>query len=201
MHINNIMENRKKMYTEREYWSNRLKNVGSVNTSPASIDSVNPRESSFLVQNIKAGDIVLDYGVGGGRLFPVYNSILPIVTGWDIADFTTLIEDQREKYNKFWYKHIVSDKDIWDCNYKDEYFDVLVSLSVFTHIRHERIEKTFRELMRISKKVLLSAYDDVPLKITDDSYCFLHDYKKLFESYQVIDIFKINKFSYFTIIK
>lgn len=189
------------MYSEREYWRNRLKTVGSVNTSPASRDSVNPREATFLVQNIKEGDIVLDYGVGGGRLFPVYNSIMPIVTGWDIADFTTLIEEQREKYSKFWYKHIISDQDIWDCDYSDEYFDVLVSLSVFTHIRPERIEKTIQELMRISKKVLLSAYDDIPLSVNDNSYCFLHDYKKLFEPYQIVDTFKINKFSYFTIIK
>ena len=189
------------MYDERTYWSNRLKTVGSVNTSPASVDSVNPKERELLVKNIRPNDVVLDYGVGGGRLFPVYNNIKPIVTGWDIADFTSLLDVQREKYPDFWYKHIISDKDIWDCDYNDEYFDVLVSLSVFTHIRPERTQQTIDELMRISKKVLLSAYDDAPLTVNDNSYCFLHDYAKLFKSYKVIDKFKINKFSYFTITK
>lgn len=188
------------MYTEREYWKHRLGLVGSVNTSPTNIDCVNPKEKELLMKNIKQVDNVMDYGVGGGRLFPVYDIIQPMVLGWDITTYGDLIEKQREKYHNFEYHHIVSEKDIWDCGYSDNQFDVIVSFSVFTHIRPERIEKTIQELMRIGTKVLLSAYDDVPLRVDDESYCFLHDYQKLFSPYDVVDHFKINKFSYFTII-
>jgi 2-polyprenyl-3-methyl-5-hydroxy-6-metoxy-1,4-benzoquinol methylase len=188
------------MYFEREYWRKRLQTVGSVNTSPANIDSVNPKERELLLKNIKVHDLVLDYGVGGGRLFPVYNEIKPIVQGWDIAPYLELINNQKEKYPSFQYSHLVSDVDIWENNYEDKQFDVIVCFSVFTHIRPERTQKTLDELMRIGKVLLLSAYDDAPLTITDESYCFLHDYQKLFEQYDVVDKFKINKFSYFTII-
>ncbi len=190
------------MYNEREYWNNRIKNVGTINTSPINIDTVNRQEYNLLIKYIKKNDIILDYGVGGGRLFPTYNFIKPIVQGWDIADFRDLLNLQKEKYPDFIFHHYYSEiNNIWDMIYPDDNFKVIVSFSVFTHIKPENIKKTISELMRIGEVVIISGYDAEPLEVNENSYCFLHDYKKLLEPYKIIETFKINKISYFVIQK
>jgi len=188
------------MYNEREYWSKRLQTHGAVNTSLN--DCVNPLEHDLLIKYIKQGDVIIDYGVGGGRLFSCYNEIKPIVQGWDIADFRKLLDEKKHNYPDFTFHHYYSEKnDLWNMEYPDENFKVLVSFSVLTHIKPINIEKTIAEMMRISKVAIISAYDDEPLAITEDNYCFLHDYNKLFDKYKIIEKHKLGKLTYFVIQK
>ena len=185
------------MYTEKEYWRNRLNSYGSINTSK--IDYVNEIEQQLLLNHIKEDNCVIDFGVGGGRLFPVYNSIKGlIVQGWDIADFKKIIN---EKKIEFKYGHLVSDVNIWDAGYPENNFDVVVSFSVLHHIRPENIINTVKELMRIGKKLIVSVYNDKPLPINDETYMFSYNYKELFASYKIIEEKKVGTVSYFVIIK
>jgi len=188
------------MYNEREYWNNRLSNHGAVNTSI--VDSVDDLERQLLIKYIKFEDYILDYGVGGGRLFEVYNNLNLKVQGWDIADFSELINKKRELYNNFDYFHYVSfEENIWDMNYPSENFNIVISLSVLPHIKPENIQKTIDYLIQIGNILIFSGYDAEPLPINEDSYMFLHNYRELLKNYNIIETFKINKISYFVVTK
>jgi len=187
-------------YDEKEYWNKRMELCGSVNTSK--VDGINQQETNLLRKYIKEGEYVLDYGVGGGRLFPVYNEIKPYVQGLDIADFQQLIEEKRKLYKDFEYKHyILNTVDICGCEYPDNNFDVTVSFAVFMHIRPENIEKIVNELIRISGILICSSYNGEPLLEYDEQHCFLHDYNKLFSSYKIEETFKIGDGQFWVITK
>ena len=55
--------------------------------------------------------------------------------------------------------------------------------------------------MRIGKMVIISCYDDQPLAIYDDQYCFLHNYKELFKNYNIIEEEKINTVKFYILTK
>lgn len=184
------------MYNEKKYWTERVQRYGSVNTTKDC--PIHPKENYLLLKYLKPSYLVCDYGVGEGRLFPIYNDIKCSVQGLDIADNSKQIN---EKNKDFQFHYFVMDSDLTELDYPDDNFNVIVSFAVLTHIKPKNIEKTVKEIMRISQTAIISAYDDKPLAVTDDSYCYLHDYKKLFKDYNIIESHKVGLMKFWVIIK
>jgi ubiquinone/menaquinone biosynthesis C-methylase UbiE len=182
-------------YNPVQYWNNRLKTVGTVNTTTSS-GGLHPMEHGLIEKYIHPRSIILDYGIGGGRTIPLYQKLQVNCIGYDIADFSELInkklDDLPEKYDKFLFTCV---KEIIKLQYPDKYFDGVVSFSVLTHCRPDDIEFILSEMIRVGKILILSAYDDVKLTYNNDTYCFSHDYDNLFLKFnlRIIETQKVNK--------
>lgn len=60
-------------------------------------------------------------------------------------------------------------------------FDLILIHGVFMHIEQKNIDKSFQEVMRVSKKYIIQ----VEQNSSGNNYTFIHDYKKLYEKYRV----------------
>ena len=168
-------------YDEVTYWQNRLKPVGTINSTTSS-GNLHPLEESLIRKYVEPYSHVLDYGIGGGRTIPLYYELHCKATGFDIADQLPLIEAKLltlpKKYDYFVYRVIPEVKPL---PYSDAQFDTVVSFFVLTHAKPENVRLVLNDIMRLGKIAIVSAYDDKPLAINNETYCFLHDYNSLFE--------------------
>jgi len=180
------------MYDYIKYWKDRIKNHGSVNSSINA--TIIDHENYLLSKYIQKNDLVLDYGIGEGRLFPFYNKVKPIVFGYDIIDYSEFINKQREKHNKFEYYNC----DVTSTKFS---FDVVIAFSILTHIKPFDLRRIINEIMTMGKIAIISAYNDTALEINEDTYCFLHDYEEMFSDYKILETEKIDKIQYWVLKK
>lgn len=190
-------------YNEVNYWANRLKNSGNINTTTTS-GGLSAIERDLIKKYITPYSEVLDYGIGGGRTIPLYKELHLKATGFDIADFSEIINaklaELPEKYEFFQYVFIPA---VGKLPYPDLTFDYVVSFSVLTHCKPSNVRLVLNEITRLGKLAIISAYDDIPLKITPDNYCFLHDYNAIFKEMGiiVIETDKVDKIRFWVIKK
>ena len=121
----------------------------------------------------------------------LYNEIKPYVQGVDIADFTELINKEKQRFPDLRYDHYILNPDLYSCQYPDDNFKACISFAVFMHIRPENIERLITEIMRISEVLICSSYNGELLAEYDEQHCFLHNYEKLFKPYEIIETEKI----------
>ena len=148
----------------------------------------------FLLEKyVKKNAEVLDYGVGEGRLFPFYDKIMPKVLGYDIITYPGVLTKLID-YSAFTYYYTTKLRD-------DSHFDVVIAFSILTHIKPDDLERITNEIISHGNIALISAYNDNPFHITEDSYCFSHNYEELFKDYNIIETNKTDKIQYWVITK
>ncbi len=105
---------------------------------------------------LKSTDTVLNVGCGEGLTFEKFNKVNPI-TGVD------LFKDSKISQENFNYVQIKGDGTL---TFKDNEFDVVVSIGVLEHIHPmSALEKTCSEIARVGKKYLiLVPHIDTPIE-------------------------------------
>lgn len=148
------------MYDPIKYWSKRKR--------PNPYDHVRDIEIEELKPFVKYADTILDYGVGTGRLMPLYNG--KMVRGIDIVD----------TYKKECIRNAV-DNDVlltWSRSVEGK-FDLGVCTKVVLH--EENPKEIIDTLARHCKRVFISTAIH-----TDSEHCFTHDYMELLEDYDIL---------------
>jgi len=192
------------MYNEIEYWRKRINYHGSVNTSNEKYDAINPTESAIIKKYVIVKDkVLLEFGIGAGRMLPLYDELGVSVQGYDIADFRHLI-DEKLKDIKIKYYHCISDS-ISDTNYPNDNFPYTVAMAVLPHQRPENITSVMNELKRITSGLIIcSVWEPVtkPEGIIAE-HNFLHDYKKLFNEVglKIVEEKRINEVATIYVLK
>jgi SAM-dependent methyltransferase len=103
-----------------------------------------PEFEKLIGGSVKNGDRVLDIGCGNGRLYPFFEEIGADYTGVDNA--TNLIEIAQSKF--FESNFVVGD--CLNLPFKNESFDLAVSLAVLHHIpSREHRQKFFKETAQV----------------------------------------------------
>lgn len=103
----------------------------------------------FIQDHIQAGDKVLDFGCGNGRLLEILRDKKSEYYGMDISQ--KLIELAREKYPEF---HRNFSKISGQCSlaFPDNFFNKVVSIAVFHHFPDKKFRSDMiRELYRVTK--------------------------------------------------
>jgi hypothetical protein len=179
------------MYNEVDYWQNRMKLEGKVNASPDT--DIHADERELIMKYIKPGSLVMDYGVGDGRLFDIWEELGCVVQGYDIGEFREALSARysKKKY-RFQYYHTLGFR-LAKLGYKDNYFQGIGAMSVLTHCRPENVQAVADDIIRLGEVAIISAYDGEAIEVTEDSYCYKHDYDVIFGGYDVIEYRKINK--------
>lgn len=184
-------------YDEVDYWNKRLETVGTINTTNGGLCEA---EIRLIRKYVKLGSFLLDYGIGGGRTLPLYAELCLEVVGYDIADFSKVIFEKIKELPEFGFEYRVK-KEIAKLPYLDGFFDTVVSFSILTHCKPSNVAFVLADIMRLGQVAIISAYDDVPLEVTDETYCFLHDYNKLFAdlNLEVLETEKVNKMRFWVL--
>ena len=166
-------------YDEVKYWNDRMKNVGTVNSSVN--EALHPTEERLIRKYVKQNDVVLDYGIGGGRTIPILQELNTDLLGYDIADMSSqILKKVAELPSEFKNFRYCYNPKIEKLPIKDNAFDVAISFYVLTHCKPENVKLVLRDITRVSKIAIISAYDDLELPLNDESYCYSHKYEGLF---------------------
>jgi len=72
----------------------------------------------------------------------------------------------------------------------DEKFDLVFGSEILMHIPENQIKDIISKLLNLCKKKLyfIEYYDLKQINNNTSDYCFMHDYKNLFESYENIKV-------------
>lgn len=169
------------MYNPEDYWNKR------------GADYEGSNKVSFEIQNLKKIVCIvgknntkfLEVGSGYGRIWIELSSMHPDpYIDYSMCDFVNSM-----RYNCQQRTGELPDK--WDGKtlpYPNNYFDFVISFSVLLHVPPCEIERVFAEHVRVCKKhFFIATYAGGLEKLAE--HCFEHDYKKLFEKYdlKVID--------------
>lgn len=138
------------MYDPVTYWKER--------TDPT------PRElpdyaKEYIQAHIKDAETILDYGIGEGRLLPLYGD--REVTGYDI---------------------VPRDLDVPVISELKGYYDCVVASKVLLHVLPENIERVMKRLSDISNKAVV--YDTIAE--CKAPHNFNHDFESMAEMNDVI---------------
>jgi len=174
-----------KYYDPVKYWNERIKLYGFVNTRATEITAM---EYDFCHKYINNGDKVLDYGVGDGKLFPVYQEKQCEVIGYDIANWLTY--EHCKDYN-FPFKYLLSNTVRILTEFENKSFDVVVCFGVLLHVRPDDIVMMINDISRLGKKCIFTTHSDLnAVKIDENTninkHCFNHDYELIFKKLDVI---------------
>tara|TARA_B100000427_G_scaffold328671_1_gene342375 strand:+ start:1348 stop:1995 length:648 start_codon:yes stop_codon:yes gene_type:complete len=130
---------------------------------------------------------IIDIGCGYGRYLKVIKNKYPNIelVGTDISQ--NQIKFAKKYLSDDSIKLIVSDST--KLNFKDKYFDLALTYSLWEHIPPKMFDKTFREIKRISKKGYFLEFDRSPenkraLKIKSN-HVFQYDFDSLFYKYLI----------------
>jgi len=169
-------------YDEIKYWNERR--------LPTSSDDVYYEKNlEFVKGQINAGDKVLDFGPGIGRLFPAYKKCSSV----SVCDISLMYKDRllenakREGIPFKEFKHM-TEVDVIPFAFNE--FDVCVCSQVLLHQKPANIVSVLFEIKRVAKKVVcISSFEpgwfyDRPYGDTFDERrgCFNYNYPSLLQS-------------------
>lgn len=152
-----------------KYWENRPE------PNP---NELTKNDIDLLKKNLK-GKNFIELGPGIGRIVPYYpkNSNL---LGVDITDayFSKLSEETEKKgidLKVIIHQEGISKQDVIEL--KDDSFDVGVATEVLLHIPAKEMKEDLKELLRVSKKVVIINYEDVSGRVSLSNHNFSHKLK------------------------
>ncbi len=153
-------------YNETTYWSERFE--------PSKEKGISADETEFIKSSLTRAKMVLDYGVGLGRYFPLYKG--KTVTGVDIVDIRKekLLENAALHDIEFDLK--VKSSPGAKIKSKIKQYDLAVCCHLLLHQSKESyVRKIMTEMAEISKKVVIVSFYN-PEKTKLAPHCFNYDY-------------------------
>lgn len=127
---------------------------------------------------------ILDIGCGSGRLFPLYDIMkIDEVVGQDISEKALEISKIKRSFRNI----SITSKQIYELNYSDKYFDLIISNKVLEHITSSEIDKTLESIVRLSDYIYIN--EAIKGDGTKESfYLTQHNYHVLFNKYGYSEI-------------
>lgn len=178
------------MYNPEDYWNKRGANYRGSDDVLPEIENLKKIVKHFTDYD----SMFIEVGTGYGRIYNalephIHNigigietkDILPIVcSNYKMCDF---VESMRYRCEQ----NTGRLPDYWDGKtlpYPDNYFDFVISFSVLLHAPPCEIERVFAEHVRVCRKhFFIATYAGGLERLAE--HCFEHDYKKLFEKYDL----------------
>jgi len=155
-------------YDEYKYWSTRL--------YPTSRDAEYiDANLEYISKCVLGAERLLDFGPGIGRTFSAYQGV-GYVEGYDIS--TIYKERAIERASKLGLTFVLTINTSGDPTYipyDDKWFDVVIASDTLLHQKPENIVFIMKELIRISKKVVVITATG----ISSSPHCFYHDYLEI----------------------
>lgn len=173
-----------KEYNVVEYWNERD------NPCSNTIDKLTNAHTNYLKQHVKGCKYVMDFGSGYGRLFSIYENGTN-VTGVDVTEqyLVDLMENSLKNGINFSFLHkpdIMS-----EFHFPDKFFDAVVASEVLFHQTPTTVEFMMKELLRVSKKVIVitymnkkEKYDKLKGNFDKSRYCFNYNYYNIMKKYK-----------------
>ncbi len=126
---------------QREYWN------GRVNLNVLNVNEIKPYIiTAFRMINTELNNInILDFGCGDGRLYEIIKNYNVNYRGVDICE--SLINRSKSKTDSKDIFSVIEHK----IPFEDNYFDIILCYSVFTHISHKQIHVALDEFHRVLK--------------------------------------------------
>lgn len=158
------------------YWNRR--------ENPINSNKVNREISEFLKRGLRDRREVFELGAGTGRLFPFYSgkslTTLDLSRGYE-SECLRRAEEYDVSINQNFY-----DDPLSPFPFQDRQFEVSLAVQVLIHVPFYAIDHTFKELLRVSKElIVISGYNkkwpNRSDQIKRNQYCFNHDYIDLVE--------------------
>jgi len=166
-----------------EYWKQRGKKFGEeLEKQSFYVKSIMRNQEKHIIKILRKNrwKKILEVGCGSGRLTKKIAE-LPEIEKFVAMDISPdLIENAKK--NTLGQTIEFQCIDLQNYNPKEK-FDLVFSCEVMMHIPHQEINNIISRIVSFSnKKVLLAEFFD-PEKIGSSlgGYCFVHDYKKIFE--------------------
>ncbi|WP_394884630.1 class I SAM-dependent methyltransferase [Clostridium butyricum] len=162
-----------KIYTEelrKFYWNLRADEIYETYKN-----SQEDKEILKSVLNKYNPKSVLDIGCGEGRLMDLYNNVDHVV-GQDISEIA--INKCKELYSNYNFETT----NIEELNYKENYFDIIISNRVLSTVTKENIKPVIQKICEISKMIYINEYQICDYSGECD-YFFIHEYDKLLKKY------------------
>jgi ubiquinone/menaquinone biosynthesis C-methylase UbiE len=120
--------------------------------------------------------VIFDFGCGSGRLFPLYLKYeIPKIIGQDISTNATQIATNRYNLNTI----TLTNSNIFDLSYKENYFDLTISNRTLQHIMPKDIKKVISRLVFFSNYIYINEMSNTDY-IGNEYYIYKHDYEHLF---------------------
>lgn len=167
-----------KTYNIVEYWNERN------DPCSKSIAELTPVHTKYLSKHIIGCDKILDFGPGYGRLFSIYEN--KDITAIDVTEQhkENLIKEAAKQNNKLTF--ICNKTKVNKIEFEDKHFDVAVVSEVLLHQPPQEIISLMKELLRVSKKVIIitymnvkEKYENINNKVFDRRYCFNYNYYEI----------------------
>lgn len=169
-----------------EYWRNRKATYGFCNTSKTELGEV---DRKFIETYLKTNQYILDYGVGDGKLFPLYEKYNSDVVGFDIVNYYDL-----QPIRKFPYKNLVSDSIRQLIEFKDNEFDLCCCINTIAHVEPQYIDIVLLDIKRVSKTAIFTAYENFDeYNKQFDKHCFNYNYTEILRRNNIELKYYLNK--------
>lgn len=176
--------------TLSSYWKKRGQKFSSeLENQPNYIKSYMQTQEKLVLTKLKSGNWnkILEIGCGNGRLtksllkIPNVKKIVAIDISKDLIKYAmNKIQDDRVVFQTIDLNEFET----------DEKFDLVFGSEILMHIPENQIKDIISKLLNLCKKKLyfIEYYDLKQINNNTSDYCFMHDYKNLFESYENIKV-------------
>jgi len=176
--------------TLSSYWKKRGQKFSSeLENQPNYIKSYMQTQEKLVLTKLKSGNWnkILEIGCGNGRFtksllkIPNVKKIVAIDISKDLIKYAmNKIQDDRVVFQTIDLNEFET----------DEKFDLVLGSEILMHIPENQIKDIISKLLNLCKKKLyfIEYYDLKQINNNTSDYCFMHDYKNLFESYENIKV-------------
>jgi ubiquinone/menaquinone biosynthesis C-methylase UbiE len=181
------------VYEPRKYWDKRAVNYQEYLDKVHAPGGWSIHQENFIREKIELykPKSLLEIGFGTGRFFELYKEI-PIVCGCEISP-VMLMQAKSKGYN---YPLILYDG--LNLPYRDDSFEMILSVEVLLHVRPGDIERLIRETIRVTKRFMLiiTFYSEENVSLAEHN--FNHNYFKYFgDKVSVEEVKRILNQTYF----
>jgi len=165
-----------------KYWKNYGKKMFKEYSKPGYLESHKGQEK-YLVQYLKDNvdfENVFEFGCGFGRITKL------ILDNFSVKKYVALdvSEDNIQHAKKACRNHKNVEFMTGSINdvMLDEKFDLVLGVAVLMHVPFKKIDTTIKKLTSLSRKHIINIdwYEVEKISTGSNFYCFVHDYKKLY---------------------
>lgn len=163
--VENFLLKLKIPFIQKLYWESQAKFIDE-NWGEQSSDF---EVLEYVINEVKP-QRMLEFGCGSGRPFKLYKQLhIPELYGYDISEKAVFLS--KKKNPDYDVNYVTGD--FYNLKFSDNYFDLTLSTKVLSAVLPSEINKTVKEICRISKNVYLN--ESLPGEHSETNYWFIHD--------------------------